>query len=652
MKKLLLLTIAVLFVFLNSNAQQYAKTEKVFSAKTKFDFTNEWQYVSTDLYLFNSHRFNFLINRVSPPEKKGLFRSKKREIIKNILVTAQLDGLGDLDAITYPIFNFVVSEDNNGNWQTQVSEPEVIRIVDNVPVSSLNDYIGAKIKMQVYSDKNRSDLYKFVAEQLQAASSFTSLSATDAALNAVGEIGKMMQKDAAGKQYQFESTIRFYQEKNFDRRFHSITIFVFEPSNSYSSGFDTSDVSEYFDTTKTPFIDKDKLRSIIDYSFYPFIVTVNYISKYKPEISDDINFDMLRNREAKNESNYNNALISRDIYLQEKSLIDFLKIFAQLQLDINNYELDYDAKITEDYTIQLFIILQDYWKLKNSYKISKKAYQGNPLFDNEFEQLYERYLTQANLKFEGNSSLRAIREHVETIYYLENQGLDVLDSLKREDFLRKLKAVNIPPRERNSDEAVVTEHWITELEKEQYSKIYKPKIDKFSVMEVKTTVYNKVQQLRLQSATSYCELCKVNVNSFVENFMAEYSLYLYDLKHKEYRKLVNQTRTKILEYSKKQACIESNIDTSENAGKVPEHTLLILETLNLIESQKLELLQITNNSNRNFSSAKEIENEILQIKNLQNSIESGLKSICITDEHLCNCNEENKNTNKTENKNN
>lgn len=645
MKKLLIILIFATQSFY-TDAQQYVKTENVFSATTDYNFTNEWQYVSTDLYLFNSSKFNNLLNRINPGKKKGFFGgNKNKDVIKNILVTAQLDGLGDLDALTYPIFNFVVSEDADGNFQAQVAEPEAIRIVDNFPVTSIDDYIGAKISVKIYSDKNKSDLYKFIATQLQSASSLTALSASDAALKAVGEIGNFMQQDAAGNQYQFESTIRFYQQSDFDRQLHSITIFVFQPSFATSNGFNTTDLSSFFDTTSASLINKDILNQLINYNLYPYVVAVNYRSKYKPQISNDVNPDMLRVRKTTNEIEYQNGVRSEEIYIQENSLIDFLYVYSELQNHIIEYERDYDAKITNDFTIQLFIILQNYWKLKNTYKINNQTHTGNPLYENQFKPLYERYLTQAKLKFEGNSSLRAIREHVETIYTLDNEGTTQLDSTIREDFLRKLNTINIPDREINSDEAIVTQSWISKLENEQFIKIYKPQIDFLSYQPIDISTFDKVQLLRLQSANSYCKICKTNVLQFETNFMNSYERYLLNQSKIEYNELINDTKSDIIVYSKKQSCISLNIDSSNTAINQ-----VVLSTLENSQTQLDELIILTNKTSVIFSVSSEYKNEIYKIISLKTSIEAGINSICVSYPQLCDCSSNyNKPSNKTDN---
>jgi len=170
------------------------------------------------------------------------------EQIKNILVTSKLQGLGDLDKITYPLFNFIVKTDANGKYKIQTSDPEVIRIVDNVPVSSINDYLGAEIKVQIFSDKNKKEIYNFISTQLDIVSSLASANTSAAALKVVGEVSNLMKKNAAGKQYEFSSTIRFYEEQDFDRNIHSMSIFTFQPSFYFNNGFDTTKLSAYMDT--------------------------------------------------------------------------------------------------------------------------------------------------------------------------------------------------------------------------------------------------------------------------------------------------------------------------------------------------------------------------------------------------------------------
>lgn len=631
MKKILVL----LLFFIVCNyifAQQFIQTTKVFGKKTKFEFSNEWQYVSTDLYLFNSSRFNSLINSINPENKK----KKNRDVIKNILVTVQLEGMGELDKLTYPLFNFVVTENENGDLVAQVSEPDVIRIVDNFPIASLKDYIGAKVNVAIYSDKNKSDVYKFIAEQLSNVSSFTTFNTTDAALKVVGEIGKFMKSDASGKQYQFESTIRFYEDQNFNRRFHSISVFAFHPSTIKQVAFDTVAISRFLDTTKVPTLEKQTLKKYLTHTNYPYIVAINYRSKYIPKISDDINFDMLKMRFARNEMNYENKLISRDVYLQEKSLIDFLEIYAQFLLDLNKYELDYKAKITEDFTIQLFIVMQDYWKMLNTNKTLTQTFAGNPLYETEFKPLYKRYLTQTSIKFETNSALRGVREHVETIYELENTNNLKLDSLKRESYLQKLKVTKLPPREAKSEEVLLTQKWILNIEKDLFTYFYLPKINLYSKLPVSNSSFEIIQKIYIESTTSNCDLCKEKISVFYNDFLIKYENFLLQTENILLNKTKQETQLKILDFSKRQNIIKINLQ-NQISSESNEHLILLDNLLQESINQRNKLNELIS-SKKTYTNYKEVKLFNDEILILSNTIEINLLSICNTNPELCKSN--------------
>lgn len=642
MKKIALILL-VFFAAHALNSQQFVTSQKVFSKSTKYKFDNQWQYISSDLYLMNASRFNYLINYINPDQKKT---KKNKDLITNILVTAQLDGLGELDKLVYPIFNFQVKKDDKGSMNAQVSETEAIRLVDNVPLSSVKDFIGAKISIQAFTQSTKPEIYKFVANQLTVAASLSTLTLTDAAMKLVGEIGKMMQNDAAGKQYQFESTIRFYEDQNFDRRFHSITIFTFLPSYLKSANFDTNAIAKFIDTTKNAVIDKNILKNIIKYSNFPYIVVVNYRTKYKTKLSEDVITETLNDREVQNEAFFRNNKISKEVYEQEKSLISFLRSYVQLQTDISTYEINYKTKITEDFSIQLFIILQDYWKLKNSHKLIDKTFASNPLYENEFRSYYDRYLNKANLLFETTSSLRNIKDIVETVFYLENKGISSMDSLQREDNLRKLKSLNIPQREVKSDEATAINRWINLLEAEQYQKNTLILVNQLSSQPVNKSTYYNVENLKMNVANSNCSICKDFVYQFANNFYPKYEQFLFNQSTNQYNNLRTETKQTVLSNSMRITCIKTNLDS--NVVKSSDaYWQLFLQTLSNVEQKNNDLFKIVNSS-KNYTTSNEIDEQINLIRAKIKEIEADFLSLCQDKRINCNCNQSNNNS-KAEN---
>lgn len=619
-------------------SQSYIETREIFKTQTKYQFSNEWQFISSDLYLFNANKFNTILNRVNPTKRKNkilFIKKKNKEVIKNILVTANLDGLGNLDKLTYPLFNFVVKKDDDGNYIIQVSDPEVIRIVDDVPISAINGYIGVKINVNIYSDKNKPEIYKFISKQLQVASSLTAVNTADAALKVVGEIGKMMENDAAGKQYEFSSTIRIFEQERFDKQINSISVFVFTPSDVRTVSFNSKQIEKFMDTSKVSKLTKADIKKLVKINGYPYVVAVNYRTKYRPKITDDIDEKSLTQRTIENETEYKNKLRSREVYLQEKSLIDFLSHYVQLKKDIAIYELNYKTKTTEDFTIQLFNVLQDYWKLKNTFDIIDKSNKDDSLYKNQFKPIYQRYLVNASLQFEYNSELRAVREHVETIHYLENQKYKNSDSATTENFLRKLKAVKIPAREQNSEEANITKRWIVNLENQQYSAHFLPYLNKYSKLPINRQSLDIIQNFKLESTKSYCELCKINVSKFVDNFMKKYDKKNYNDALEKQNQLIVNTKQNIFDFTNKATSIDNAIDTIYSTGvKTPENIVLVKNNLNLIR-EKIKTLNNLIYSTENFITTDEINAFIKKITDLTDDIESDFEAICENEPNLC-----------------
>ncbi len=640
MKKITTLVLFLTTVISLLRSQSYIETREVFKTSTNYNFSNEWQFISSDLYLFNANKFNFILNRISPVKKKriNIFKKKNNEVIRNLLVTANLEGLGDLDKLTYPLFNFVVKKDDEGNYKVEVSDPEAIRIVDDVPMSAINGYIGVKVNVKIYSDKNKPEIYKFISKQLQVAASLSAANTTEAALKVVGEIGKMMENDAAGREYEFSSTIRIYEEENFDRQINSISIFVFVPVNEKTPTINTKKLQNFMDTARVSTLSKNDIEKLIRITRYPYLVAVNYRTKYKPKISDDIDEQSLKSRSVKNETNYKNGMISREVYLQEKSLIDFLQQYVQLKKDINTYKLNYKSKITEDFTIQLFLVLQDYWKLKNTYAIIDKANAEDSLYKNQFKPIYQRYLVNSSLLFEYNSELRAVREHVETIYSLETEGSSKLDSASRENYLRKLKAVTIPQREKNSEEAIITNRWINNLEKEQYSQYFMPKINEYQNLPLDQESLEKIQNFKLSATKSYCDLCKINVNKFVENYMKRYDEYNYQKALDDQKRTVEKDKILVFKYNKQKNCLISMIDSLYPDGNYPDNILLVKQTIQNIDKKIKNFNDLLNNS-QNYVTTDEINAYISNLRDLRTSIETDFTAICKTEPQLCNCDE-------------
>ena len=117
----LLYTLSLLLLFLwvkPSQAQTNIEPYLLYADTVTFPFTSEWQYLSTDIFLFNPDKFGDVINELDFYEySSGKKRKKKKksseEWIEYLFITASLRNVrffGDAE-VTYPLYHFNLASD-------------------------------------------------------------------------------------------------------------------------------------------------------------------------------------------------------------------------------------------------------------------------------------------------------------------------------------------------------------------------------------------------------------------------------------------------------------------------------------------------------------------------------------------------------------
>ena len=165
-----------IFLFLLYNsvfAQENIKTFAAYKQKVNFEFSSEWQYLSTDLYLLNSDKFAYLINQIA---MTGSGKKKKRsgnDYIQSLFIQATIKDIkffgGDM---VYPIYSFQIQKDEK--YTTQIADNAgVIRLIDNLPLNASKDYINAEISGDIITNNNKNQFLMLVAKQLQNISRFS-----------------------------------------------------------------------------------------------------------------------------------------------------------------------------------------------------------------------------------------------------------------------------------------------------------------------------------------------------------------------------------------------------------------------------------------------------------------------------------------------
>ncbi len=233
-----LVLLVALFIGINCSAQRDIEPKLIYSDTSNYTFTGEWQYLSTDIFLFNGDKFSNLINeldfaRVEPKKNRRKKTSLELEQLEYLFITASLKNVkffGDND-VTYPLYNFQISKDKDSKYQTFVSDNiDHVRIIDNLPLYSAKDYIDAEIQVKAITNNDRDQILSLVAMQLKNLSKI--LTPTDAVMGIIGEFGNFIESNTKKKEYKFSSTIRLFEQKNFDTRIHSLKIYALSTANS------------------------------------------------------------------------------------------------------------------------------------------------------------------------------------------------------------------------------------------------------------------------------------------------------------------------------------------------------------------------------------------------------------------------------------
>ena len=569
--KILLFTISIFLFIYKVHAQVTIKTLAVYKKTTNFNFSSEWQYLSTDLYLFNTGKFGYLINQIVTANNAGKKKKKwQQETIQSIFIKAKIKDVKFFGSdMVYPIYNLKVSKDKD--YTTQVAaNVEVIRLIDNLPLTGTKDFIDAELSGQIITQKNSNEFLRLVATQLQNISKYSKPNV--AILDLVGELGRFIESKTTGKQYKFSSTIRLYEDQDFSKRLHSINIFVLLPSSMEKINVPAGNLTNYLNTIEYPVINQKKLRQLLNFRRYPMIVIANYKSRYnsQPVIGDQINFDYIADRKLKVSNAYQSELINKDTYVQENLLISYLELFARFKLDINNYKLNKQNKITDDFSKNIFIIMQDYRRLVDLKKQKENEYYNNPVFQNEFKAKYQTVLNTAGIYLDGDQGLKKIKDIMSIIERADKTNQLKPDSLQMENDLQIMHSFVFPESEEKSLEAQRVYKHIQKTENLMYNQEYTKVIRDLKNMQIDDINLQKRDIYSKQASLTNCILCreKLNkaLNSYTDRYLAGKKKQAITSNEEQKQKTVSL----LFQMIKRKVCIEKNI-AKLNQDSLPEY---------------------------------------------------------------------------------
>jgi|GEM_PF-238058 hypothetical protein len=498
-------------------AQRDIEPRLIYTDTSNYQFTGEWQYLSTDIYLFNGEKFSNLINELDFARTKprgGAFRKKglAEEYLEYLFITASLKNVkffGDND-ITYPLYNFQISRDKENKYQTFVSDNiDHIRIIDNLPLYSARDYIDAEIRVRALTNSDRDQILGLVAAQLKNISKI--LTPTDAVMSIVGEFGNFIESSTRKKEYKFSSTIRLFEQKNFDTRLHSIKVYALTTSNSRFVQFDTHPLSNLLDTIDHALLNRQMLMGLIDYTEYPLIVVANYKSLYRMEqvSGDEVTFANIEKRKLKIENDFRAGLINAETYRQEKDFVGYLTVFANFKNHLDVYSLNYKTGNTDAISGSLFRLMQYYRQLIKTHEELKFKYRGNTAFQSVFSREYESILGYASLYLDDDHNLKSLKELVRTLVSIESKPDNTAND-QLESSIAALRFSDVFKPElmsQNMEGQLITTH-LRRLEELLYKSVFEKEVLKLAETEASGVTTNAPAKLMALLKNTSCGVCR------------------------------------------------------------------------------------------------------------------------------------------------
>ena len=517
MKKILVIFLS-LTAFFSTKAQETLVVNPEFSINTDFEFNAEWHYLTSDLYLFNATKFQSLLNDLYPVPPK-----KKRagyDAPQNILITARIDGTTP-ENLCYPIYSFNIKTSDNGLTTYTSENYEAIRIVDNLPLSSVkNKTVDCKIDLEVITEESKNRIFDFVASQLKSVSSWTTAPLT-AAQTFIGEMSNLLTAKTSGKEYKFSSTIRLYDGEDFNKRISSISVFSFIPAHISRAAIDSSAISKFMHSNDNPKIDKNKLTQLIKYYGYPFIVIVNYKSKYitEPVIGDETDAESVEARLRKVKRQYETGLLSQELYAHELKLIEYLKAFVALKQGIDLYKLNSKNRINDNFGHLFLRVFNDYRDLKTIYNLRFKEFSKDEIFKNEFSNTYKTIMTNADGYLEGDNNMKNIKNTV-LIMKEHEAGIKekTFDMQANENDLSVLHSVEFPVLKPEPEGITELKALIYKLESRQYEKVFKTKTTKLKSMPPSSEATELCENLKTEINNTYCRYCRETASQAVNDY--------------------------------------------------------------------------------------------------------------------------------------
>lgn len=521
MKKIFFYFLFICFCKTNFYGQLNLNIENVYSYSTEnSNFSNEWQYLSTDVFLLNPNMFEKLLTELTDGESKS--KKKLQYLYLSISVNNE-NFLGENKFVEYPIYNFKIKKKNKGKYKYSIetNDAESLRIIDKYPLLKTEEnLIEAKINGFVILENQENIINNLIANNLL---NISSISPNKMILSLVGEYGKLLQNSVKGISYKFTYGINLYKENNKNIKLHSLKIYVFKPSSETNSFFIKSKKNKLnnFFKKNTLFLEKNFLSKKISYRKYPYLVIANYRSIYKSETMsnyNDIDEESLKEDELKIRNLKKKKQIDKEIYNQEMEYLSFLKKINEIKTEIESFKKAKTKGKEKKISSKLKIILMNYKNIKNKIEFYENNFKNKTTYLNIFQTKYIDMFNFLSANFENEKELKNVKNIINIIDFL-NKNFEKISKKQKErnNYLKILHNLDLKFFIKSLEEKSIKKY-IEKLEEIEFNMNFKNDLKKLNSAKIDSLNLYLIDSLNKNIQKTFCKKCKTNVKKITGNF--------------------------------------------------------------------------------------------------------------------------------------
>ncbi|WP_196887565.1 hypothetical protein [Aureivirga sp. CE67] len=580
MKKILLYLLLLLNInFLNAQAGKIT-TKLVHDAYFGFNFSEEWQFLTTDFYLYNEGSF---INLVRTKKNKG-------EKVEHLTLTATLPNYFDSKGsnLVYPLYSYQIDSDRKNNiTKLHYERNEKIRLLDDYPLAKTNGVVNADIDGFIVTDSNRNKFLRSISDQLINISSAPEPSF--GIMNLLGELGKFFKQSFSKKQYTFRSSINLYNDTNFEKKPHSIKVYTFNSLNIRKLKEVQNKLNKYvqriYDGNKSEELNIAKLSKELNIRGIPYFIVINYRSKYVPPavLGDKIDSDFVKNYETRIMEDCNKKINTEKVCEQQKKLLDFYVAFLDFKKNVNLFSREYKKATIASKELNLFTVMSSYRTLLKILEENNAIYENNSSYQNDFSPRYRELISLANQYLEKYAELKDVKTFTLTLNQItKNKELVYESNETLENYLNILYLLKLPNIKKNTadyDEIVNSIDKIEEaLQKNKYRLMLVPLVNGNVTEETIEQFHILTEQINI----SKCKVCEEKVRPTLEIFEDKIKRKNLRGKREELISIKKKSRRDLFSFIRKKDCYTSFIKSVNLNKKATETDIFIKSELDRI----------------------------------------------------------------------